>query len=188
MTAARGARLSEVVKSLREDHRNFAVLIELVSAEAASARSGGEPDFELLADIMHYMCGYSDVVHHPTEDIVYALLADAGGEYCEGLERVEAEHRELALASQQLKDACDAAKSGAVLLRERFVDETQKYVERLGRHIAWEEHELFPRAERLASSTIDVTAVAADDPLFGPRPDSTFSRLLVRLREEAAQR
>ena len=185
MAAPRDTRLADVMASLREDHRNFAVLLKLVTEEATAARQGRDPDFELLADIMHYMSGYSDAIHHPTENRVYELLARSRAEDAVGLGRVEVDHRELTEMTREFRNLCDAGKSGAALLRERFVDAAVAYVERLGEHIAWEENELFPRADRLVHESVEVAVVAANDPVFGPRPEATFDRLLARLREEA---
>ncbi len=184
MAAPRDIQLGDVMAALREDHRNFAVLLELVTEEATAARQGRDPDFELLADIMHYMSGYSDAIHHPAENRVYELLAHSRAEDALGLGRVEADHRELTAMTREFRNLCDAGKSGAALLRKRFVDMADAYVERLVEHMAWEEQELFPRADRLVLESVEVAVVAANDPVFGPKPEATFDRLLERLREE----
>ena len=185
MTAPRDTRLGDVMASLREDHRNFAVLLELVAEEATAARQGRDPDFELLADIMHYMSGYSDAIHHPAENRVYELLARSQAEDAPDLGRVETEHRELTEMTREFRNLCDAGKSGATLLREGFVEAADAYIEHLGEHIAWEEKELFPRADRLVLESVEIAVVAANDPVFGPEPEAAFNRLLKRLREEA---
>ena len=185
MAAPGDTQLGDVMASLREDHRNFAVLLEIVAEEATAARKGGDPDFELLADIMHYMSGYSDAIHHPAENRVYELLARSQADDALGLGRVEVEHRELTEMTRDFRNLCDAGKSGAALRRERLVDAADAYIKRLGEHIAWEEKELFPRADRLVLESAEIAVVAANDPVFGPRPEAAFNRLLERLREEA---
>jgi len=184
MAAPRDIRLGDVMASLREDHRNFAVLLELVTEEATAARRGRDPDFELLSDIMHYMSGYSDAIHHPAENRVYELLARSQAENALGLGRVEVDHRDLTEMTREFRNLCDAGKSGAALRREQFVDAAVAYVERLGEHIAWEEQELFPRADQLVRDSVEIAVVAANDPVFGPAPEAAFDRLLSRLREE----
>jgi hemerythrin-like domain-containing protein len=56
---------------LREDHRNMAVVLDLLDEIVAIMGNGDDPDFELLDEIMRYMTVYPDAVHHPKEDVVY---------------------------------------------------------------------------------------------------------------------
>lgn len=177
-----GTNIDTLLQQLREDHRNMAVLLKLLEEETAKARRGGDPDFELLNDIMHYMTVYSDAVHHPTEDIIYRKLAAAGAEYSQGLEQVGVQHRDLEERGKHLKEECEAAVSGVAVVRDRFIDEATRYVELLMKHMHWEESDLFRRAERLAEEKVEVADVAANDPVFGVTPDAQFQSLLERLR------
>lgn len=178
--------MSRLLDELHEDHRNMAILLGLVEDETQKARQGGEPDFELLDDIMHYMTIYSDAVHHPKEDIIYAKLRAAGEDYADGLDRVESEHQKLARLGTSLKEACEAALSGVAVVRDQFVGDVDAYVERLRSHMRWEESDLFERAHRLADESIDVSTVAANDPLFGAEPNRAFEGLLARVRQSLA--
>ena len=55
----------ELLSELREDHRNMAIVLDLLEAAAKQAYKGEDPDFELVAEIMRYMTVYPDAVHHP---------------------------------------------------------------------------------------------------------------------------
>lgn len=176
-------RMDELLEQLHEDHRNMAILLGIIENETSKARRGGDPDFELLDDIMHYMVVYSDAVHHKTEDIIYGKLREAGDDYASGLDRVEEEHESLAELGKTFKAACEAAISGVAVSRKLFIEEADAYVERLRAHMRWEESDLFQRAHRLSDETVDVSTVAANDPLFGPEPGNAFKDLLARVRE-----
>ena len=176
-------RMDELLNELHEDHRNMAILLGIIEDETSKARRGGDPDFELLDDIMHYMTVYSDAVHHRKEDIIYAELRAAGDDYARGLDRVAGEHESLAELGKTLKEACESATSGVAVKRDQFIDEVDTYVERLRSHMRWEESDLFERAHRLSDATVDVSAVAANDPLFGKDPRRGFANLLARVRE-----
>jgi hemerythrin-like domain-containing protein len=63
-----------LLTELRQDHRNMAVLLNLLQEEALRLEQHDRPDYELLLDIMRYMTVYSDAIHHPKEDLVYAGL------------------------------------------------------------------------------------------------------------------
>ncbi len=49
-----------LMKELREDHRNMAVVLDLLDDAVRQAASGGDPDFELVDEIMRYMTVYPD--------------------------------------------------------------------------------------------------------------------------------
>ena len=65
---------AKVLAELREDHKNMALMINLLERESNRIYAGEEPDYELLQDVMHYMTVYPDAVHHPKEDRLYAEL------------------------------------------------------------------------------------------------------------------
>ena len=56
------------------DHVNFGRLLNLLEAELAPLHDAGSPDYALMLDIMYYMTHYSDALHHPKEDIVFARI------------------------------------------------------------------------------------------------------------------
>lgn len=64
--------LASILSDLRTDHRNVTIMLNLLDREIAETGDLNEPDFELMRDIMLYMTVYSDAVHHPKEDLVYA--------------------------------------------------------------------------------------------------------------------
>ena len=55
------------------DHVNFARLLNLLEGELDLLHDAGSPHYQLMLDIMYYMTHYSDVLHHPKEDLVCAL-------------------------------------------------------------------------------------------------------------------
>ncbi len=171
--------IASLLRELRIDHRNAAVLLDLLGEEVKTARLGGDPDFELLRDIMHYMTYYADAVHHPREDLVYDQLLAAGD--ADGLVFVGSDHRELAEDGKQLRDDCEAVYSGAALIREKFVADAIRYIERLEEHMRWEEADLFRRADNIGEQQIDLGDLAVSDPVFGRDANPRYATLLERV-------
>ena len=68
-------QLARILEELREDHRNLARLLDLLENECRDVPAEGEPDMDLLHDIMHYMTVYPDAIHHPREDLVYTAFS-----------------------------------------------------------------------------------------------------------------
>lgn len=180
-------KLTQVLEELREDHRNLALLLNLLEAECESATLDEGPDFELLHDIMQYMTVYSDAVHHPKEDLVYDELRARGDEFAEGLEGVGPDHRDIAQLGSALRSDIEAIISGAAVTREKLMLDLRGYVDRLRNHMAWEEEDLFERADALAAENeeagIDASVFPDDDPLFGATRQTSFLNLLSHLQE-----
>jgi len=171
---------------LREDHRNMTVILNLLDEISESAKSGDDPDFELVDEIMRYMTVYPDAVHHPKEDVVYATLRESRPDLADDLDDVPADHREIAELGTALRDDVEAIIAGAAVRRERFVEDASKYVQRLRNHMQWEEEDLFRRVDDMIgeeSPPIDVEQyVHIKDPVFDLEIESAFRRLISSLK------
>lgn len=179
--------LADLLRDLRRDHRNMSVLLDLLEREVDRASEGGTPDDELLCDIMRYLTVYSDAVHHPKEDLLYAEMHARRPEFGAGLDRVAPEHRQLAERGLALRNDVEAIATGAPVTRDRLIEDTRDYVATLRRHMAWEEEDLFRRARSMVRSEgnpeVDVGEVEALDPLFGPQREHAFANLLRHIRQ-----
>lgn len=179
-------KLARILDELREDHRNLGRLLDLLESECKVIPEDGEPNMELLRDIMHYMTVYPDAIHHPREDLVYAAMREHGAELAEGLENIPGDHREIAELGETLRRDIEAIISGAAVTRQHLLEDLVNYVGHLRRHMEWEEADLFPRADSLArdreSATVDVSMHLGEDPVFGATTVKAFSNLLTYLQ------
>jgi hemerythrin-like domain-containing protein len=179
-------RLARILDELREDHRNLTRLLDLLESECRDVPEEGQPDMELLHDIMHYMTVYPDAIHHPREDLVYTAMREHCADLAEGLEGVPDDHREIAELGATLRKDIEAIISGAAVTRQHLLEDLVNYVGHLRRHMEWEESDLFPRADSLArdneTATLDVSQHMGDDPVFGATTARSFSNLLANLQ------
>ena len=175
-----------ILAELRQDHRNMALMLNILERQSNRIYDGEEPDYELLHDIMHYMTVYPDAIHHPREDLVYTAMREHCADLAEGLGHVPEEHREIAELGDTLRKDIEAIISGAAVTRQHLLEDLVNYVGHLRRHMEWEESDLFPRADSLArdveTATIDVSQHMGDDPVFGATTASSFSNLLANLQ------
>lgn len=182
--------LADLLKDLREDHRNMSIMLDLLSQQVEHIRAGERPDYELIHDIMRYMTIYSDAVHHPKEDVLYSAMRAEKPELAEGLERVGPEHHEIGVAGETLRNDVEAVASGAAVTRERLVEDATRYVHTLRRHMAWEEEDLFRRASDLIRDEqdmfIDISNFDQLDPVFGPEREHSFENLLRNIKSLSA--
>ena len=177
-----------LLQELRDDHRNMGTLLDLLHAEIDRIAQDEDVEFELLDDVMRYMVVYSDAIHHPREDLIYAALRRDHPALAEGLERVEADHREIAELGGTLRAEVEAVIAGAAVSRERVIEDARAYMHRLRRHMAWEEEDLFRRADSEADSlAVDASHLTASDPVFGLQREASFANLFEAIRHEAGQ-
>lgn len=170
---------AELLTELRQDHRNMAILLDLLQQQIDHIDSQDEsPDFELLHDIMRYMTVYPDATHHPREDLIYAAMQATRPELAKGLEAVEVDHKEIAKLGRRLRDDVEAIASGGIVARERVIGDAQQYVHRLREHITWEEEDLFLRADSMGHDLkLDTSDLDATDPVFGAKREQSFANL-----------
>jgi len=183
--------VAHVLKELRDDHRNMVLMLNLLEREVGHIQAAAEADYELLKDIMSYMTVYADAVHHPKEDLIYDKLRSTGTELAAGLDRVVEEHREIARLSQILRRDIEAIVAGTEITRDRVIADTIDYAQRLRQHMAWEEEDIFQRADELVrqsnSVSVDVSNLTATDPVFSQSSEAAFHNLLRSIQAAAEE-
>lgn len=179
--------MADLLEDLREDHRNMATMLDLLGRQVDHIRNGDRPDYELIHDIMRYMTVYSDAVHHPKEDLLYASMKAEKPDLDADLARVGPEHREIAELGETLRNDVEAVASGAAVTRERIIADTTEYVRQLRQHMAWEEEDLFRRARDLVQSeksmSVDISHLDTLDPVFGTEREHSFANLLRSIKD-----
>jgi hemerythrin-like domain-containing protein len=176
----------DIMRELREDHRNMALVLKLLDGIVVEMKAGEDPDFELLAEIMSYMTIYPDAVHHPKEDVVYEELRARRPDLAEDLDNVPEDHREIARLGCLLREEVDAVNAGAAVLRETMIEDTAAYVRRLRDHMIWEEEDLFRRIDLMLDAMpykIDMSEYDnIKDPVFELEVAAGFRRLIDSLQ------
>ena len=184
--------VSQVLDELREDHRNLTVLLDMLDREIARLKSREDPDYELLHDIMQYMTGYPDAVHHKKEDWVYARMAAIRSNMKRDLTRIENDHAEISNLGNKLLSDIQAIESGTVMRRFDVVEDARRYLTRQRDHMRWEDEKLFPLIDSLKTE-LDLSEVPSKvgtmaDPVFGPNVESDFRRLFEVIKNEGISR
>ncbi len=183
------ADIADLMAELREDHRNMAIVLDLLDGVIEHIRAEDDTDLELLAEIMHYMTVYPDAVHHPKEDLVYEQLQHNRPDLAEGIEDVPGDHEDIAELGIRLRNDIESIESGTAIRREQLIEDASNYVQRLRNHMQWEESDLFKRIDRMIESKshpIDLAHLREmADPVFGESSAAGFHRLMESL--EAAR-
>jgi len=184
--------VSKVLEELRTDHRNLTVLLNTLEREIARLKSMEDPDYELLHDIMTYMTGYPDAVHHKKEDWVYAKMAAIRPAMQRDLTRIEHDHAEISNLGSKLLSDIKAIESGTVMRRFDVVEDARAYLTRQRDHMHWEDEKLFPLIDSLKDEldlgTVPDRVATMADPVFGPNVEHDFRDLFEVIKRELPHR
>ncbi len=180
--------MRSVIDRLREDHRNMSALLDLLDRELDVVERAGNADFDLMRDVMLYLTRYSDRVHHPMEDLVYARLADRSPRARQDLAPVTEQHERIGKESEKLLETVTMIADGGMTLRTEILAAGRRYVADLRRHIDLEEKYLFPLAEKTLDDQdleeVQRTLDEQADPVFGDVVAEDFKRLYQHIQEE----
>ncbi len=181
--------MSTVIDRLHADHRNMLSLLDILERELDIVEQAGHAEFEIMAEAMEYLTRYSDKVHHPTEDLVYARLADRSPKAREALAPIPEQHQRIEAESEKLRDAVSMIADGGMTLRSEIVKSGRRYVADLRKHIEMEEIHLFPLAEKTLDEDdlADVARILEEqkDPVFGDVVEEDFRNLYARVKDAA---
>ena len=61
-----------IIERLSREHRNVEALLSVLERELEIFDRGGRPDYEVIRGIISYFEVYTEVYHHPQEDLVFA--------------------------------------------------------------------------------------------------------------------
>lgn len=162
--------MTNLVEQLHEDHKNVSRILDLIEREVGRARDEEMPDLDLLEDAMRYMINYTDLVHHPKEDSMFAKLVQKEPVVADEVEVLRQEHETLGRLGSEFIDIIKAAEYGDFVLREDMIARGSEYVETLRSHMDAEEVGLMKRARASLTGEdleeIDAAYASARDPLM----------------------
>ena len=173
--------MPRVITVLQNDHQNVLVLLQLLDPLASKLAPGTPADFVPILDIMNYMTRYSDLFHHPTEELVFKKLIERDVSAGPLVAKLTLEHKILGEKGGQLLHSVRNVVNGFVPHEGGPASECKDYVTTLRRHMSWEENEVFPLASKLLIDddwgAIERGLVARTDPLFGTGREAEYMAL-----------
>ena len=173
--------IEKTMNELRADHRNMVQLLDLLDAETVRLADCGEPDYDLVYDIMTYMTEYPDAVHHPKEDMIYRHIESNFSDVNESLRHIETDHKALGVASHEIRRDIDAINADGVVDRQSLAQSLRQYSKDLRKHMYWEEKELFELADQMRDDenwkALLKSYDEASDPLFGSNTERRYQKL-----------
>jgi hemerythrin-like domain-containing protein len=171
------------------EHVNFDRLLNLLDDQLSLFHDGGSPDYALMLDIMFYMTHYSDVLHHPKEDLVFAKIKERDSTMARIVDDLHRQHARIHAAGAELVHQLDDIVNGSIASRAAIEAAARDYVDGLRKHMRVEESDVLPHAATLLNSR-DWSAIHAaigrvQDPLFGKHPEHRYASLRQQISRDA---
>ena len=178
-----------VMTRLHQDHARLARLLDLFEGVLDRFHDGAEPDYELLCEMLEYMVSYLDIVHHPTEDLVFQRVLDKGFERRDVFDVLMRQHTLLGPLSNQFRESLDGILHEEVILREDVETQGRQLIGALRDHMRHEDDEAFPIALASLSAedwdAVEAAAPSMEDPLFATPDPSRYRALYQQLSAQS---
>jgi hemerythrin-like domain-containing protein len=173
----------------RAEHVNFSRLLDIFEKQVHAFHEGGEPNYELMTDILLYLRHFPYLHHHPREEAAFELIAKRDPKLRLTLELLRQQHRAIATVGDELLRTLDEITSGTLTVRAGVEAAAAMYLVYYRHHIETEEEEVLPRAAKLLVAEdwrdIDAAAPHGPDPLFGAKSDAGYRELRRHIALEA---
>ena len=171
------------------EHANFSRLLDIFEKQVHAFHEGGEPNYDLMTDILLYLRHFPDLHHHPQEEAAFELLARRDPEMRHTLEMLRQQHRAIATVGDELLRTLDEVASGTLTVRASVEAAAAMYLVYYRHHIEAEEEQVLPRAAKLLVAgdwrDIEAAAPGGPDPLFGTKGDAGYRELRRHIALEA---
>ena len=181
-----------IIERLSQEHRNIGKLLAILERELEVFDAGKRPDYEVIRSIISYFAVYTEIYHHPQEDLVYAKLRIRDPAAVKRVGDLARAHRQGADRLRKVTEAIEFVLSDGEELRQNIGDLVREFISQERRHMMMEDREFFPAALK-ALKPADWQAIAAavdnhKDPLFSDATEDRFGRVreyILQLEEEA---
>jgi hemerythrin-like domain-containing protein len=174
-----------IIDRLSQEHRNVEVLLSVLERELEIFDRSGRPDYEVIRAIISYFEVYTEVYHHPQEDLILAKLEIRDPAAARKVGSLAVEHQKGSERLRRVAHVIDNVLADREILRESVDNIIRDFIEHERRHILMEDHDFFPAALK-ALEHEDWTEIASaltshKDPLFSDAAEETFDAVRTRI-------
>lgn len=173
--------MRNVIKELRTEHANMGRLLKILDRQIEIFEAAGQPDYDIMQDIILYFLDFPDQCHHPKEDLLAQKLLERSPDRAARLTELAELHKVLGALSRKVASVVRRVLDEAELPRAQVIGAAKEFIRAQRHHMEMEEEHFLPLAEELLSERdlgeLESEIFATDDPLFGPRTEAHFAML-----------
>ena len=172
---------------IREEHGALsAMLRSILLLLAQHRRQGTLPDFSVLRAMLFYVDEFPEKRHHRKEtELLFPKLRARTPLSRELLDRLDEDHARGERRIRHVEHALLAFEMMGEARRAGFEKAAEQYVDFYLAHMAMEEREILPLAERVLTEAdwaeLDEAYGANRDPLTGFEPEEEYRQLFTRI-------
>ena len=175
------------LRVIHDEHAALAAMLRsILLLLSQHRRQGTMPDFALLRAMLFYVDEFPERRHHLKESaLLFPKLRARSAELNHVLDRLDQDHERGERAIRDLEHALLAFEMMGEPRREAFEQAAQQYADFYFQHMALEEKQVLPLAERVLGAQdwaeLDAAFAANRDPLTGHEPEDDYRALFSRI-------
>lgn len=176
---------------IRDEHGALSAMLRSLSMLLAEHRRHRSlPDFSVLRAMLFYVDEFPEKLHHTKEsELLFPKLRARCPEVAPVLERLDRDHARGEKAIRDLEHDLLAFEVLGEPRRAAFENAVERYIEFYLSHMAIEENEILPLAQKHFTAQdwaeLDQAFLANRDPLTGHEPDDLYRPLFSKIVMEA---
>lgn len=176
---------------IRDEHGALSAMLRSLSMLLAEHRRHHSlPDFSVLRAMLFYVDEFPEKLHHTKEsELLFPKLRARCPEVASVLERLDRDHARGEKAIRDLEHDLLAFEVLGEPRRAAFENAVERYIEFYLSHMAVEENEILPLAQKHLTeqdwAELDAAFMANRDPLTGHEPDDLYRPLFSKIVREA---
>jgi hemerythrin-like domain-containing protein len=176
---------------IRDEHGALSAMLRSLSMLLAEHRRHHSlPDFSVLRAMLFYVDEFPEKLHHTKEsELLFPKLRARCPEVASVLERLDRDHARGEKAIRDLEHDLLAFEVLGEPRRAAFENAVERYIEFYLSHMAVEENEILPLAQKHLTeqdwAELDAAFMANRDPLTGHGPDDLYRPLFSKIVMEA---
>ncbi|MES2534041.1 MAG: hemerythrin domain-containing protein [Pseudomonadota bacterium] len=180
-------RTHAAAQIIRQEHAALSAMLRSIEMLLARHRQRGTlPDFGVLRAMLFYVDEFPEKRHHRKEsELLFPKLRARTPVSRELLDRLDDDHARGERKIRNVEHALLAFEMIGEPRREAFEQAVERYVEFYLAHMALEEKEILPLAERVLTEAdweeLDRAFEANRDPLTGHPPEADYRALFTRI-------
>lgn len=175
------------LRIIREEHNALAAMLRsILLLLAQHRRQNTLPDFAALRAMLFYVDEFPEKRHHRKEsELLFPKLRARTPLSREMLDHLDADHAHGERKIRELEHALLGFEMLGEPRRRAFEQAAERYVDFYLAHMAMEEKEILPLAERVLTerdwADLDAAFSANRDPLTGHEPEPDYEALFTRI-------
>lgn len=174
--------MNNLLDKLHNDHKNFIRLLTYIEHQLQIIKDCDLVDFQTIQFSIEYMKDYSDVIHHPQENIIFKYFIEHYDLNHNVIHGLMDEHEIMPTLTEKIIDMLECVISDVPISRAEFCEKLSEYINIQKNHMDHEESDVYPILYK-EMTTEDWKALTSqyediNDPLFGHPENKKYQELL----------